>query len=155
MDGRELTLIMRYVFLLERYWEGLLDSALRPDGLTAKQLFLLAVIDREFEGPPAISEAADRLLTSHQNIKQMALALQRRGFVRIEPDPHDRRTQRIHITESNYAYWRTRDQSDARAVANLFAVLSEDETRTLQELLARLVPYTAELYKHRGETDLA
>jgi DNA-binding MarR family transcriptional regulator len=142
---------MRQVALLARYWEGILDAGLRDAGITSRQLLFLGVIEREFATPPTVSEVAGAMVTSHQNVMQMARTLERRGFVRVEDDPQDRRVRRIVLTDEHRRFWRERDADDSGAVDALFAVLSDDEQRTLQAALDRLLPHTEGLYLRRHE----
>lgn len=77
--------------------------------------------------------------TSHQNVKQIALGLVRRGFVRLVlTDRHDTRVRRLIVTAKSDRFWAARDADDAAAIAKWFSVLTRPELATLNELLARL-----------------
>jgi DNA-binding MarR family transcriptional regulator len=153
MSSPDLGRIMRQVALLSRYWEGILDAGLRDSGITSRQLLFLGVIERDFPAPPAISEVADAMVTSHQNVMQMARTLERRGFVRVEADARDRRVRRIVLTDEHRAFWSRRGDLDAGSVDALFAVLSGEERLALQNALDRLLPHTEELYRRRHAED--
>jgi DNA-binding MarR family transcriptional regulator len=83
-----------------------MDELLEPFGLTSRQWSLLAAIDRGFpEGyAPTISEATAVFGTSRQNVKQVAAQLERRGWLRLEPDPTDRRALRLVLTEQRAVF---------------------------------------------------
>jgi len=151
MSSPDLGRIMRQIALLSRYWEGIFDAGLREAGITSRQLLFLGVLEREFSDPPTVSEVAETMVTSHQNVMQMARTLERRGFVRVEEDSRDRRARRIVLTEEHRRFWRERDADDTSALDDLFRVLSGDEQRALQDALDRLVPHTEELYRRRHE----
>ncbi|HEX7745021.1 MAG TPA: MarR family winged helix-turn-helix transcriptional regulator [Micromonosporaceae bacterium] len=129
----------RSVLLLAQRLRQLMDDRLRPDGLTTQQAALLtAVIAR---GRPAVTEAAHALGTTHQNVAQLVAALQRKGLLRVERDPADRRRRRLVATERNDRYWHDRDLGDLAAVSAWFAVLSPDELQTLCTLAGRLLDH--------------
>jgi DNA-binding MarR family transcriptional regulator len=90
------------VLILARIWDYLVTSTLRSDGITAQQYLFLAVISREFTTPPTLNQAARVLCMTHQNVRQLIDVLQRRGLAEARPDPEDRRTLRIHITDEKF-----------------------------------------------------
>ena len=87
---------------------------------------------------PAPSSAAAALGTTRQNVKQVARALERKGFLRVVPDEDDARARRLVVTEKSREYWRGRSGEDQRTVAGWFSALSDGEAATLFELLSRL-----------------
>jgi DNA-binding MarR family transcriptional regulator len=115
----------------------LMDERLRPDGLTTQQAALLTVV-KALDGP-SVTEAARALGTTHQNAAQLVTALIRKDFLRTEPDPADRRRNRLIATETSEAYWRQRDASDHTAMADWFSALTPDELQTLTSLAERLL----------------
>jgi DNA-binding MarR family transcriptional regulator len=143
--------VMRMVFQLSRYWEGILDAGLRDAGVTAKQLFLLSLLEREFHGPARASVIAGKMLTSHQNIMQMARALERGGFVTIQPDPADRRGRLIALTAEHREYWESRARRDRKALEEVFAEVSVESRLQFEDLLETILPLAAERYRNRYE----
>lgn len=128
-----------------------MDERLGPLGLTARQWLLLAVISRGFPaGSPSLTEAADRYGTSRQNVKQIAIGLQRRGWLRIEPDPVDGRTTRLVLTDkiAVFASPELQEQGD-EFLHTVFAGMPESELTRMREfalgLLAHLDPTTDHL----------
>ncbi len=76
------------------------DEHLAPFGLTSRQWLLLAVLSKRFPGhAPTVSEATDVFGTSRQNVKQIALQLERHGWLRLEPDATDHRALRLVLTD--------------------------------------------------------
>ena len=123
--------------LLAQQMRTLMDQRLRPDGLTTQQAALLTAVD-SFGVPPTLSQVAAALSTSHQNARQIADALQRKGMLAYEADPADARVRRLRTTSTNAEYWQRRNAADHEAVAAWFDGLSPDEVRTLHALLARV-----------------
>jgi len=138
--GSELALpvrAFRTVLVLAQRLKYLMDERLRADGLTTQQAALLTVVIAL--GRPSLTEAAAALGTTHQNVAQVVSALQRKDFLRVEPDPVDRRRRLLVTTEANDRYWRSRDESDLDAVGEWFSTLSTAEIATLCELADRLL----------------
>ncbi len=125
-----------------------LDESLVPLGLTAHQWLLLAVLERWFGGgatssagdgihAASLTEAAARYGSSRQNVKQVALGLERRGFLRLVTDPSDRRTTRLAVTDKVAEVFSAPEiatEGDALLRA-LFVDLDDDELERLHGLV--------------------
>lgn len=127
----------RTVLLLAQRLRYLMDDRLRADGLTTRQAALLTAVIA-LDGPTA-GQAAAALHTTHQNVAQLTAALHRKGLLRVEPDPGDRRRKRLRATDANPAYWRARDPADRAALADWFAALTRTELDTLCTLADRVL----------------
>ncbi len=138
------------IFLLGRRLEYIVDKELAKDNLTAKQFLMIAVIEKMFEEPPSIKEVADALGSTHQNIKQMANQLERRGFIEIERDENDRRVLRLKVTEKNREYWDSRATDHERFILEIFSGLDDDGVRSLHTQTMRLLESVDGLY-HRAK----
>jgi DNA-binding MarR family transcriptional regulator len=114
----------------------LIDRRLREDGLTSQQGFLLTVV--RMRGRPTLGEVAEAMSTTHQNVKQVALALERKNMLRFIPDDADARVKRLVATEAGDRGWEERNAGDFAAISEWFAELSSDEQKVLAELLSRL-----------------
>jgi len=127
------------VFVIVQHLTRRADRELADLGITTRQWLLLAVLTKEFDGrSPSLSEAAEKYGSSRQNIKQIALGLEARGFVRLVADPTDARTTRIELTE------RVREfdqppmaERTTTMLEDVFAGLTPDETRDLRDLAHR------------------
>lgn len=116
---------------------GLLDRVLAPSGVTAQQGALLSWIQAQ-PAPPTYSAVAAGLGMTHQNVKQIAVALQRKGLLEIRVDEQDRRARRLHLTRRHHRFWRDRNPGDYAAVQTWMAAWSDDEVRQVLQLLRRL-----------------
>jgi DNA-binding MarR family transcriptional regulator len=125
------------LLVVVQYLTRRLDDALLPLGLTSRQWLLLAVLGRWFpDRHPSLTEAAARYGTSRQNVKQVALGLQRQGYLRLVPDPADHRTTRLVVTERVRVF--DEPESMARGAALLdaaFVDLDPDETARLHSIV--------------------
>jgi DNA-binding MarR family transcriptional regulator len=116
---------------------GQVDRALAPSGITTQQAALLQCVEAQ-PAPPTMGQVAQAMSMTHQNVKQIALVLQRKGFLQIETDQADRRARRLVLTEHHHRFWRERNPADFDLVEQLTAALDDAEVRTLVALLARL-----------------
>jgi DNA-binding MarR family transcriptional regulator len=100
-ETRKLAEIFGYLFVLSQRFKYISDSFLKKDNLTTKQLLMLIAIGNVFDSDPSVSEVAEVFSTSHQNVTQIALNLQKHGFVEIVKDERDRRRRLLKLTEEN------------------------------------------------------
>ena len=140
-----------YLFLLSRRFEYITDSILKKDGLTTKQLLTLIVISRGLEETPSISQVAEMLSTSHQNVKQIAHQLEKKGFLEMARDENDRRRWLLQVTEKNQEFWDSREQEHGKAMHSLFASLSDQELRQFYKILTKLIESTESIYRDTSE----
>ena len=128
----------RRVIVLAQELRTLMDQRLLPSGLTTQQAALLTVIETAGR-PPTMTEAARALAMSHQNVKQLAVALERKGFLEIVPDERDARSKRMETTKKHKKFWAKRNPQDHACVAQWLAGLDEAETATLARLLGKAI----------------
>jgi DNA-binding MarR family transcriptional regulator len=141
--------IYRLVILLAQHLRYLMDARLSEDGLTTQQAALLTIVG--LIGAPSFSDAAAELVTSHQNVKQLAAALERKGFVQIVPDEHDGRVRRIQMTAKCRSYWNRRNPSDYDAVLEWFSPLTPGQASELFEHLLRVTNHVDALSRAAKE----
>lgn len=80
---------------------------------------------------PSIGECARQMGTSHQNIRQITKLLEDRGFLKIQTDSKDRRTQRLYLTQSCRDFWSSRSGEDITFISDLFNEFTEEEIKEL------------------------
>lgn len=129
--------LLRLLIATAAVLRGQLDRALAPAGITSQQAAMLQLIEAQTEGP-TISFVAQAMGMTHQNVKQIALALERKGFLQIATDPADRRARRLLLTEHHYTFWRQRNAGDFSSVEEWTAGLTDAETVVAVRLLAKL-----------------
>ncbi|MDM0074061.1 MarR family transcriptional regulator [Variovorax sp. J2P1-59] len=114
-----------------------MDRQLSDSGLTTQQAMLLQVLQGQPEAP-TLKQLATTLAMSHQNLKQIASALERKGFLEIVPDERDGRVRRLRLTTQHHQFWKRRNQDDHAEVAQWTAALSLAEVRVLVRGLDKL-----------------
>jgi len=126
-------------FLLANKLQVIGDFHLANDGITTKQWFLILIISQFKERPPMITDVANLMGTSRQNVKQLALKLEEKGFLNIEKDKEDSRTLRLKLTEKNQWFWEKREEKDRNFVTNLFKSLSIEELDIMCQGFSKLL----------------
>jgi DNA-binding MarR family transcriptional regulator len=72
------------------------EEALRPVGLTNGQFSLLMSLNRP--DPPGMGPVASLLAIDRTTLTAALKPLERRGLVKVAPDPSDRRGRRVSLT---------------------------------------------------------
>ena len=136
LDGARAAAFGR-VFVLQQHLARLADAALEPLGLTSRQWLLLAVLTRAFPGrAPSLTEAAAVYGSSRQNVKQVALGLEAKGYLRLLADPTDARARRLHVTKQVAEFDSPAGQARAaELLRNAFDGLERDDVMALERLL--------------------
>lgn len=120
----------------------LMDRRLEAAGITTQQAACLMIAGAA-ETPLSQGEIARVLGVSHQNVRQLITALERKGLVHIEADPKDRRTKRIRTAKAAKKLFARRNAADYEVVAGWFGALDDkgaDELLRLLRRVARALP---------------
>lgn len=124
------------IFLLANQLQIVGDSYLEE--ITTKQWFLMMIIERFGEYHPTLSEVAKELGSSRQNLKQIALKLQGKGFLSIEKDAKDSRVLRLSLTEKSQQFWAGREEQDKEFIKSLFSGVPADEIEIMLRGLTKV-----------------
>lgn len=139
--------LFAYIFLLAQRLEYISDKLLEKDALTTKQFLLLAITEKAFDHAPSLKEVADALGTTHQNVRQMANQLEKKGYVEVFKDPNDKRVNRLRTTEENKAYWTTRSERQTKEVLDMFKDFSDEEIETMHGSVTKLYKDLEPVYR--------
>ena len=100
-----------------------------------KQFFAVVCINLCRE-PPTLKELSDIMGSSHQNVKQILLKLEKKGFAELKQDPSDKRKQRIHLTEKCKDFCSRNDRVTGEIMDSMFRGISEENLQiTIQTIL--------------------
>ncbi len=138
--------ILVFIFLIQQRWGYIINKTLEEDKITTKQWLMMIIIENAFNHDPSMQEVADALSTSHQNVKQLAVRLEARGFMKIERDPDNRRILRLRTTEECRNYWENRAPEDIKSIIALFEGLDDNEIGSLFEIIMKLEKISEKLY---------
>ncbi|AHC14894.1 MarR family winged helix-turn-helix transcriptional regulator [Salinispira pacifica] len=130
--------IFGHLFRTANILQIFLDRGLEGEDVTSKQLFLMIVVGNFGEKGPTVTQAAEKAGSSYQNVKKLALHLERSGYLRIVSDEDDRRAKRLVMTRRAKDFWQQREQQDARNFMELFRDFRFGELEKFNEYLLRL-----------------
>ena len=100
-----------------------------------KQFFAVICINLCKENP-SIKELAEIMGSSHQNVKQILLKLEKKGFVNINTDSGDKRKQRIELTEYCKEFCQKNDDMSSQIMKQMFDGISEEQIMvTIQTII--------------------
>lgn len=94
-----------------------------------KQFFAIICINM-CKTPPSIKELAELMGSSHQNVKQILLKLEKKGYVEFKPDEKDKRKQRIAITEKTNVFCEEHEEGSNQVIQTLFQGIAPAELQT-------------------------
>lgn len=102
--------------------------------ITWKQFFAVICIKLCREAP-TLNDLADIMGSSHQNVKQILLKLERKGFVSMTTDGKDRRKQRIVLTDQCREFCEKNDAPSQEIIRRIFEGIDEDQLRITIETI--------------------
>lgn len=94
-----------------------------------KQFFAIICIGLCRENP-TIKELAGIMGSSHQNVKQILLKLEKKGFVDVIADDEDKRKQRVIITEKTKNFCKEHEAGSSKAVGAIFRGITKEQLQT-------------------------
>lgn len=123
------------LFIAGNRLQTLFDSNI-PE-VSLKQFMLLSIV-RQSKEPLTFTQLGDLLGCSRQNIRKLADALMKKGFVTIKQSPHDPRAMWICPTEKVNDFFQNSFSEYQEDLKYLFEVYTDKEIETLFILLSKL-----------------
>ena len=91
-----------------------------------KQFFAIICINL-FKDPPTLRELSEVLGSSHQNVKQILLKLEKKKFIELQPDKTDKRKQRILLTGYCKEFCEKNNEMSEAIMDKMFRGISQDD----------------------------
>ena len=105
--------------------------------ISLKQFMLLSIV-RQYDGQPTFTKLGDMLGCSRQNVKKLADALVKKGFITVQPSSRDARAMCVSPTEKAEEYFQNQFSQYQEELNYLFEVYTEEEIEMLFLLLSKL-----------------
>ena len=102
--------------------------------ITWKQFFAIICI-RLCKEAPTLNDLAEIMGSSHQNVKQILLKLERKGFVSMTADGKDRRKQRVVLTDKCGEFCEKNDAPSKAIIGRIFEGIEESKLLTTIETI--------------------
>ncbi|MDR0846619.1 MAG: MarR family transcriptional regulator [Lactobacillales bacterium] len=108
-------------------------------GLTAKQWYVLKVLKTEFDTPPTLGELAKEAQTSYQNVKQIVVKLEQKGFVKLEQDPNDKRAKRVILNAKSTQWAHDTDEKTSHFRDEILDTFDTQEIENLKTNIEKII----------------
>ena len=108
--------------------------------ITWKQFFAIICINMCKE-PPTLGDLSDVMGSSHQNVKQILLKLESKGFVSMKPDDNDKRKQRFFVTDKCRKFLEENDnrsRNSAMIIGEIFDGVKEKDLAVTIETIMKM-----------------
>ncbi|MBQ7147281.1 DNA-binding transcriptional regulator, MarR family [Pseudobutyrivibrio sp. ACV-2] len=106
--------------------------------ITWKQFFAIICINLCKE-PPTLNELSDVMGSSHQNVKQILLKLEKKGFVSTSPDEKDKRKQRIFVTDKCNEFLEKNDNNGQQSLYIIGRIFDGIDDKSLQTTIQTIM----------------
>jgi len=111
----------------ENRFQAMADNMMKE--ISWKQFFAVICINMCKE-PPTLKELSDILGSSHQNVKQILLKLEKKGFIEFIPDETDKRKQLILLTDKCRSFCEKNDDASSVIMKKMFGGISDKDIKT-------------------------
>lgn len=117
----------------ENRFQAVADSTMKE--ISWKQFFAIICVNL-CKDSPTVKELAQIMGSSHQNVKQILLKLEKKGFVSIIVDEKDKRKQRIYLTDYCREFCSKNDKMTTNIMKKMFTGVSEEQLQvTIQTII--------------------
>ncbi|BBF42388.1 transcriptional regulator, MarR family [Lachnospiraceae bacterium KM106-2] len=123
------------VFFQENRLHAVFD---RYNDMSVKQWLLLATC-QAYADPPDLSTLAETMGCSRQNVKKIAVCLERDGYVTLEKSPDDARALSVKRTEKGIQYSKEREEFGKKVHEVLYEEFTEEEIEQYYRLWLKMM----------------
>lgn len=102
-----------------------------------KQFFAIICINMCKE-PPTLKELSDIIGSSHQNLKQILIKLEKKGFIGFKADDSDKRKQRIYLTDHCREFCNKNDDVSKTIMGRMFDGISKKDLETTIKTITKI-----------------
>ena len=126
-------------------FQALADSMMKE--ISWKQFFAVICINLCKE-KPTVRELAEIMGSSHQNVKQILLKLEKKGFVSISADENDKRKQRIELTDYCMEFCKKNDEMTTNIMQRMFDGISQQQLHATIQTIIQIEDNLKEIQNH-------
>ena len=102
-----------------------------------KQFFAIICINL-CKKPPTLRELSEILGSSHQNVKQILLKLEKKRFIEFRTDENDKRKQRIILTDACKKFCDENNEMSIAIMERMFSDISDEDIRTTIQTIVKI-----------------
>ena len=119
----------------ENRFQTIADNTMKE--ISWKQFFAIICINMCKE-PPTLKELSDILGSSHQNVKQILLKLEKKKFIEFQTDESDKRKQRIVLTDHCREFCEKNDEMSMIVMKKMFEGIPEKDIITTIQTITKI-----------------
>ena len=119
----------------ENRFQAMADSQMQE--ISWKQFFAIICINL-CKQPPTLRELSDVLGSSHQNVKQILLKLEAKGYIEFFQDENDQRKQRIRLTKKCIRFCEKNNEMSMKIMSKMFEGIPEKDIKTTIRTITRI-----------------
>lgn len=119
----------------ENRFQAMADSQMQE--ISWKQFFAIICI-KLCKQPPTLRELSDVLGSSHQNVKQILLKLEAKGYIEFFQDENDKRKQRIRLTKKCIRFCEKNNEMSMKIMSKMFEGIPEKDIKTTIRTITRI-----------------
>ncbi|MBR5040303.1 MAG: MarR family transcriptional regulator [Clostridiales bacterium] len=116
-------------------FQAVADSAMKE--ISWKQFFAIVCINMCKE-PPTLKELSDIFGSSHQNLKQILIKLEKKKFVEFQTDESDKRKQRIVLTKHCLDFCNQSEDMTKMIMVKMFDGIPKKDIETTIKTITRI-----------------
>lgn len=106
--------------------------------ITMKQWLLLISIIHSGVNNPTLTEVANIMGYTRQNVKKLAIHLESKELVELQKDSTDRRALRIVLTQKCFEYFKGREKKEEEFIEDFYEGLTDDEISAMFKAMKKL-----------------
>lgn len=129
----------------ENRFQAVADSTMKE--ISWKQFFAIICINL-CKDSPTVKELAEIMGSSHQNVKQILLKLEKKGFVSVIIDEKDKRKQRIYLTDYCRQFCSENDEMTINIMKKMLAGVSEEQLQVTIQTIIQIEDNLKEIAKY-------
>lgn len=128
--------IFALIFMLSNRLQTIGDSFF--DEVSTKQWFVLLVLNMMQGYSPTLNELSEAVGSSHQNVKQLVLKLEQRGYVELSKDAEDARRLRIKATPKSEEFSIAYQEKSNEFMEELFSDFNDADLLVTRNVMLAL-----------------
>lgn len=128
-------LIFASVFIEANKLQTVFDNNSKE--VSSKQ-WLLLVITASFDEPPSLSALGELMGCSRQNVKKLAVILEKKGFIELVKDQRDSRSLHVKLTKQAKDLDAKMHSMSGKVLESMFGDFTEEEVEQLYRGICKL-----------------
>ena len=116
--------LLGLISAFENRFQAMADNTMKE--ISWKQFFAIICINMCKE-PPTLKELSDLLGSSHQNVKQILIKLEKKNFIEFKTDEKDKRKQRIVLTDHCKEFCEKNNEMSISIMSKMFDGIPEKD----------------------------